>query len=153
MSVNMMPIGGKFDNSGNPEVRGVAVDADGSVFSGRKWRNEVVKILEETDPTAGTKYCTVIDLADAGAASLRVDNGLNVSVQLIFYTDYYNHTYYMRDATGTYITKTIPAGQKFVMITPDDIPAMQWLAKLKIGAKFAGDSITGNLNIWAVIKG
>lgn len=153
MSVNVMPIGGKFDNDGNPVVMGVAVDGDGAPISARKWKNEVVQILDVTDPTSGTKVCTVIDLANAGAVSLRVDNGLNVPVQLVFYTDYYNHNYYMRDATGSYITKTIPAGQKFVMITPDDIPAMQWLAKLKIGAKIAGDSITGDLDIWAVVKG
>lgn len=153
MSVNVMPIGGKFDNDGNPVVMGVAVDDEGGVISARKWKNEVVQILDVTDPTAGTKTCTVIDLANAGAVSLRVDNALNVPVQLIIYTDYYNHAYYMRDATGSYITKTIPAGQKFVMITPDDMPALQWLAQLKIGAKITGDSITGDLDIWAVVKG
>ena len=153
MSVNVMPIGGKYDNSGSPVVMGVAVDGDGAAISARKWKNEIVKILDVTDPTSGTKACTVIDLANAGAVSLRVDNALNVPVQLYIYTDYYNHTYYMRDATGSYITKTIPAGQKFVMITPDDIPAMQWLAQLKIGAKIDGASITGDLDIWAVVKG
>lgn len=153
MSVNVMPIGGKYDNSGSPIVTGVAVDADGGVIAGRKWKNEIIKILDVSNPTAGTLKCTAVDLSEAGAVSLRINNALNVPVELGFYVDYYGNNYYMRDADGSLINKTIGANKNYLIITPDDIPILQWLAQLRIGARITGDSITGTLSIWAVVKG
>lgn len=155
MSVNVMPIGGKYENDGSPIVTGVAVDESGSVISGRKWRNQVVQILEASNPTAGTLRSTSVDLSDVGAVSLRINNALNVPIELGIYADYYGEerNYYMRDADGNVITKTVGANKNCLIITPDDVPVLQWLEHLRLGVKINGDSITGTLSIWAVLKG
>lgn len=157
MSVNVMPIGGKFDNDGDPVVKGIAVDEDGGIISRRSWKNEVIKILDSTDPIPSengtiTLDATQIDLSNAGAVSLRVRNGLNVAAQIVVCLDYMSSDVWMCDADGSTIVKTVQAN-KNAIITPDDMPTLQWLAKLRIRVKITGETITGNLKVWAVVKG
>lgn len=147
--MSVMKIAGKNPND---EVTGVAVSAGGNVITQKVWKNEVVEIYSQTTPTSGTKYATALDLSDCGAVSLRVDNTTDQDLSLGLYVDYLDNTYQMRDSNGNVIRITIPADTPRIMITPDDIPQLQWIKKLRVYFVLSENTASGTVAIYAVKK-
>ena len=168
--MNVTPIGGKSPSS---TVVGVAVDADGNVKTKKTWEcyEELIYNIEKNDSAnppidtlpksaetvwPGGKPPTIY-LTDCGAVSLRVDNGLDVDVKISIGTDV-NYTpnstagwtYNLRRATSETNGFTIPKQTRYVSITPDDEPLLQWICRLNFAVKFDDVPSTGYLRIWLV---
>ena len=142
----------KVAGNANGTTTGVAVSADGKVLTIKRWENEVTKIYDDTPTNAATYACTEIAGGDAGAFSLRVSNYTNQDITLGFYSDVVVNTYGLRDSEGSITQFTVPAGKTNVMITPDDWPQLQWLAKLRVYFILANPSESGKVIIYAVAK-
>lgn len=156
--MNVIPFGAKSPTS---TVVGVAANEDGNLVTEKKWKNEVIQIYS-SDATPGTSAinCTEVDLSNVGAVSLRVRTTLDVDINIGLRVDFLTNTYQMRDAQGDILNVTVEHGTitngtaaaQNVMITPDDFPALQWLAKLRVYFQTTGTATTGTVAIYAVIK-
>lgn len=149
--MNVLPIGGKSDSS---TLVGVSVDNSGNVKTKKTWATSIEKIVDvQTTPTStNTIVGTLVDLSDDGSFSLRINNMLDVEIQIGFYADWYNHDYQMRDVNGSLIRFNIPANTRNVIVTQDDVPIMQWLTSCKVYVIPREIPTSGTLEIWAVTK-
>ena len=147
--MNVTPFGAK---SPTETVVGVSADANGNLNTKKVWNNEVIKICDVSTPTSSGGYCDNVDLSNAGAVSLRVRNSTDQDITLVLYVDFVSSHYRMKDATGADIAIVIPANTLNVMITPDDIPQLQWINKLSLGYLPDADATSGSIVIYAVIK-
>ena len=153
--MNVTPIGAK---SSNNTVVGVAADASGNLTTKKVWNNDVELIYEMSSTPSGTSTIWVdpVDLSDCGAVSLRISNGMDVNFTLYFGSDIPNDGtaghYALKDIEGTDHTLTIPASTNRIVLTPDDVPLLQWINTLNLAIKPASTPSTGAVKIWLVRK-
>lgn len=149
--MGVMKIAGK--NPSN-NVEAVAVSSSGSVITEKKWRNEPVQIYSGTPTGTSRISCTQITGGNAGAFSLRVSNNTDKAMNIGLYADYLDSDYQMRNAAGNIILFSVPANKTLMMITPDDIPQLQWVNALKVYIVFPeAPTNSGTVTIYAVAKG
>ena len=142
----------KIAGNANNVVKGVSVTSEGYVLTVKKWENEIIKIYDDTPTASGTYVCDPISTGDSGGFSLRVSNYTAQDITLGLYTDVLSNTFGLRDGEGNLISYTVEADKKNVMITPDDLPQLQWLAKLRLYFILPEASESGAVTIYAVVK-
>ena len=147
--MKVTPIGGKTPSS---TVVGIATNADGNLVTTKKWENEAVDVFSDaTELSTSFKTGTIVDLSDAASVSLLIRNDNNVGFTMKIYAP--NLNYRLNDAYGS--EYGIHVSQKrMTMVTPDDLPILQWLPQLRLGVAL-DDAIEGTpstFTIKAIIK-
>lgn len=153
--MNVMPIGGK---SPSDTLLGVAVDANGNAKTKKVWENNMTLIYEMGDnlpESTATIWLDELDISDCAAVSLRVYTTSDAEYSIGIGTDTSSTTYALRNIDGDGQSVKIPTGNtksKYISITPDDLPILQWIRKLHLLIVPQSVPTTGNLKIWAVTK-
>jgi hypothetical protein len=109
---------------------GVAANANGNLVTEKKWANESADVYTSAENLT-TSYVggNTIDLADAASVSLLIRNDNNVGFTIKIYAP--GTGYRLNDAYGSEYGIHVSA-KRMTMITPDDLPILQWLPELKI---------------------
>ena len=147
--MNVTPFGAKSPAS---TVVGVAATAEGNLVTAKKWQNESVDIFTSAENlTTSFVGGNVIDLSDAASVSLLIRNDNSVGLTIKIYAP--NTNYRLNDAYGSEYGIHV-SNKKMTMITPDDLPILQWLPQLKIAIAL-DEAISGTpstFTVRAIIK-
>lgn len=155
MSSDMMRICGKTDSA---TAKGVSVASDGSVRTDHKWNCTIIKLFDAMEIRDDSYHWSIpdkIDLTGYAYISLRVVNTLGTQVEIRFANDIDDGTYPMLlNSNGTIISYVLPSGSwsNMFVVTPDELPILQYLTKMKVWAKPASQPSEGSLTIWIVAK-
>lgn len=148
--MNVTPFGAKSPSS---TVVGVAANADGNLVTEKKWQNEQASIFTSAESlsTSGFIVGTVVDVSDAAAVSLLIRNDNGVGFTIKVYAPSTN--YRLNDAYGSEYGIHV-SEKRMTMITPDDLPVLQWLPELRIGVKLDSniEGTVDTFSIKAIIK-
>ena len=147
--MNVTPIGGKSPSS---TLVGIAVDAYGVTKTKKEWENPVETIFEGTYEDTVVHTQTGVAVSDCGLFSLRVANTTDSTVNLTFRSDVTSNDVALKNPEGTNYEINVAQDSRFMMITPDDYPFMQWIRNLRLGIKFNAVPTTGTLTIYLVKK-
>lgn len=152
--MNVLPIGGK---SPSETVVGFSADANGNLITKKKWDNNIELIYEMDSTPSGTStiWLTPVDISDCGAVSIRISNTLDVDVKLYIASDLPDDGtahYALKDINGDDYLLTIPANKSRIVISPDDVPVLQWLNSLNLAVKPSSTPTTGIVKIWLARK-
>ena len=157
--MNVTPFGAK---SPSDTVVGVAADADGKLKTKKAWENDLITIFDTAAQGQGlpvstsTIWTEQIDVSDAGAISLRIRQSTDTSYVVEFGTDTSKTSYALRELESetNSIRINIPASSntKYYIVTPDDVPILAWIRKIRLAITPAEVPTTGNLAIWVVAK-
>ena len=146
MSTKVMPIAGKAED----RVTAVKVEEDGAVNTTKKWINKIVTVYDEE---LRTDVAITTSVENEGGISLRITNSTDVPIEFIVYDDAETGNKQMRDASFALIKFTVPASTNFVLITPDDVPALFWVSNLRLRVGANTIPTTGRVTVRAVVKG
>lgn len=149
---NLLKVAGRTDNN---TVRGVHVTEEGNVCTARAWGTDIHTIVttELRDTSAVVTSDNVFDASPYGMISIRVANSHDTDVTLQLYQDTSATSgRWLIDAAGNPISVVVPAGDRCMIITPEDIPALNYLRyiKFRIAANTAPTS--GSITIWVAGK-
>lgn len=147
--MNVTPFAGKSPSS---TVVGVSVDADGNMITKKVWENPVTTIYEGTYSDTSNHTQDAVDVSDCGLFSLRVANTTNSAVTFTFASDVTSNAVAMKNAGGVDYSISVVANKRFIMLTPDDYPFMQWVRNLRLIIKFETVPTTGTLTVYLVKK-
>ena len=149
--MNVTPIGGKTPNS---TLQGIAVNENGRIITKKEWENKLILAYEMTalPTTTATIAVDAIDVSDSAAFSLRIDNTTDVGYTIGFYSDVSSNKYGIRDIQSNVYDIDIAANTRFVAVTPDDLPIMQWMYNVRLYIMPKSVPTTGSLKIWLVKK-
>ena len=85
--------------------------------------------------------------------SLRVYNTLDANVVINFYEDATNGMgYWLADKDNSAVGITLAHGNYYMAITPDDIPQLNYLSKIKLRVAAATTPTEGSITIYVVSK-
>lgn len=147
--MNVTPFGAKSPAS---TVVGVAANADGNLITQKKWMNDSTDVFTSAEGLS-TSFAlgSVIDLSDAASVSLLIRNDNSVGFTIKIYAP--NTNYRLNDAYGSEYGIHV-SSKRMTMITPDDLPILQWLPQLKIAIAL-DEAISGTpstFTVKAIIK-
>lgn len=129
--MSILKIGGKNDSN---NVQGFGVTNEGYAKTTRFWNTTITQIFSETisDRTVKTTIENVFNCEEWGFISLRFANSTNVKMTCNVYSDMGSSSLqnYLKDNNGNPITFEIPTGQS--ILTPDDLPILNYLKWLKL---------------------
>lgn len=129
--MNILKIGGKNDSN---NVQGFSVTNKGYAKATRFWNTTITQLFNETisDRTVKTTIANVFNCEEWGFISLRFSNSTNVKMTCHIYSDIGSSSLqnYLKDNNGNPITFEIPTGQS--ILTPDDLPVLNYLKWLKL---------------------
>lgn len=135
MSDKMMRIAGR--TSGGTAVP-MAADANGNIGTTRTWKKEWVVITESPMEIRDTSVhdLSAKDVSGIPLFSLRILNRLGVPVTLGFKTDV-NTTngYSLLNPDATSRSITVAPANSYIMITPEDLPMLNYIRYLRITIK------------------
>ncbi len=152
MSDKMMKICGK-----NPDGNATAIgmDANGNLKIKRVWESVVQKDLFSgalSDTGAVTTINNALDLAEQGMVSLRFYNTTDSALKVMLYSDMSAATEtLLKDINGENFSFTV-AADAHTIITPDDLPVLNYLRYLKLKIQPVTEPTTGQLVVRAVTK-
>lgn len=149
--MKVTPFGAKSPTS---TVVGVAANADGNLVTAKKWENNVIRVCDEEVTGVESFQTDLIDVSDAAAVSLRFSNTSDQSFMITFYSDQYpNNTYQLYDYNGNKVQcKIIKSSSRTQILTPDDLPVLQWLKSIRMRVAFDAAPASGSLIIDLVAK-
>lgn len=128
---------------------------NGELVTSRRWNSTVVDVYPLTEIRTDTYKLKRLDVSNYGLISFRVNNQLDADVTLVFYGEYVGDVddrLLLRDInTGDYFRYTIKQG--YHIITPDDIPFLNYFEHIYMGFKANTVPTEGTLQIWGVFKG
>lgn len=151
MADKMMRIAGR--TSGGVAVP-MKASSDGDISTTRTWRKEWITIeanVEIRDTTA--HMCPAIDVSNIPTFSLRILNRLGTPITLTFMTDVnQSNGYQLMNMDATYKEVTIQPTNEYTMITPEDVPLLNYIRylRLKVTASTAPESGTFDAYMVAV---
>lgn len=156
---DFMKIGGKYTDSLSTETAiGVAVDAAGRVEVVRHNELEVVPIFEVIEKRDTTDMAftgdDAVDLTEWTSCCIMVANSLNVDITIQLYTQVAKTgTAYLKNYDGSNATITLPHfSTGGYLVTPDDVPLLNYLRFFKGVLKFATAPTTGTFTIRLLLK-
>lgn len=142
-----MKVGGKSPN--NTAV-GMSVDANGMVNTHHIWEGGFITVLGQEIRDADAHYSDVFDVSQYPIVSLRVINSSDQSVTIGFYGDM-SEGPYLSNMDGD-VTIFVGNKNREQIITPDDLPCLPYLNKIKIRVKYDTAPTTGSLTIYIAYK-
>ena len=111
----------------------ISCDATGAVIQQRKFTTTVTKVLDLVIADTATHKTTAVDLSGAGLVSIRLDNRSRKALTIYFLGDDNDHgNSGLRDLSGDLFTVNIPAGANYYIITPNDVPFLNYLARIRM---------------------
>lgn len=131
MADKMMRIAGR--TSGGVAVP-MKASSDGDISTTRVWEKEWIPIETNVEIRDTTSHkCPTIDVSDIPTYSLRILNRLGTPITLNFLTDV-NQTngYPLVNMDGTRKAVTIQPTAGYIMITPEDVPLLNYIRYLKL---------------------
>lgn len=142
----------------NAVAKGVSVNSDGKIVSvaEREWKQDAMIVLENSsirDTNAITAKPSSNDVSSFAYVSLRIINSLDADISVKFYDDFHvTGGSVLEDINGNAIEINVPAKTNAthnMIVTPDDIPALNLLhyLTLRVAAKTVPTS--GTLSIYA----
>lgn len=148
--MNVTPFGAKSPSS---TVVGVAANADGNLVTEKKWQNEQASIFTSAENLDASNFRMgeIVDVSDAAAVSLLIRNDNAVGFTIKLYGPGTN--FRLNDAYGSEYGIHV-SEKKMTMITPDDLPVLQWLPEIRMTVKL-DSNIEGTADtfwIKAIIK-
>jgi hypothetical protein len=131
MADKMMRIAGR--TSGGVAVPMLA-ETDGSIKTKRGWKKEWVSIEQNVEIRDTTAHkCPAIDVSDVPTFSLRILNRLGTPITLNFLTDVnQSNGYSLINMDGTKKAVTIQPSNSYIMITPEDVPLLNYIRYLRL---------------------
>lgn len=147
--MNVTPFAGK---SPSDTVVGVSVDADGKMITKKVWENPVTTIFSGTYDDTENHTQEAVDVSDCGLFSLRVANTTDAAVTFTFASDVTSNAVALKNAGGVDFAISVVANKRFMMLTPDDYPFLQWIRNLRIIVRFETVPSTGTLTVYLVKK-
>lgn len=147
--MNVTPFGAKSPTS---TVVGVAADADGNLVTKKVWENPVTTIFSGTYSDTGNHTQEAVDVSDCGLFSLRVANTTDAAVTFTFASDVTSNDIALKNAGGVDCAISVVANKRFMMLTPDDYPFLQWIRNLRLIVHFETVPSTGSLTVYLVKK-
>lgn len=127
-------------------------DANGNIGTIRKWKKEWASIetsVEIRDTNAHN--CPAVDVSDVPIFSLRFLNRLDVPVTVSFLTDV-NTTngYGIQNANGERYTITLAPQNGYIIITPEDMPILNYLRYVRLQVKASSAPSSGVFDAYIV---
>lgn len=141
----------------NGAVKAIAVDADGKEKVTRHWDSTVHALVDqgqirEDSPVISTAS-NALDLSEYGFVSLRVSNSHDADVTVMLLQDAApSGDSWMRRLDGSFITFSIPANSLMTIITPDDIPELNYIKYLKLRISAKTTPTQGSITVRAITK-
>ena len=132
----------------------VEVTANGELKNVHIWETNKTALLSAEEIRNTTAVVTnVVDVSDYAITSLRVYNSLDANVVINFYEDATNGMgYWLADKDNLPVGITLAHGTYYMAITPDDIPQLNYLSKIKLRVAAATTPTEGSLTIYVVSK-
>lgn len=150
MADKMMRVAGR--TSGGTAVPMLA-DNSGNIGTTRAWKRKWVTIEEniEIRDTNGHNL-TALDVRDISMVSLRILNRLGVPVTISFLTDVNTaNGYGLMDADSSPKNSvTISPLNGYVILTPEDIPLLNYVQYIRISVKAQSVPESGQFSAYAV---
>lgn len=132
---DMIRIAGKTDNNTASPFH---LTENGNLCTQHNWEYEISNIVtatptDTTEVRVGVGEENAIFVAGYGLISLRITNNTGVPVHIRFMADHtYDATGFLADVDGNRIEFDVPSSStNFIIITPEDIPALNYLRLLK----------------------
>ena len=150
----VLKIAGKDPNGA---VKAIAVDADGKEKVTRLWDSTVHVLVDqgqirEDSPVISTASNS-LDLSEYGFVSLRVSNSHDAEIGVMLFQDVApSGDSWMRRLDGSFITFSIPANSLMTIITPDDIPELNYIKYLKLRISAKTTPTEGSITVRAITK-
>lgn len=132
----------------------ISCDASGALIEQRKFTTTVTKVFELAISDTSVHKTTALDLSGAGLVSIRLDNKSGKALSIYFLGDDGDHPNSgLRDLSGALFTIYIPAGAYYYIITPNDVPFLNYLAKIRMSvAALETPTNTNPTTIYVVTK-
>lgn len=148
MADKMMRIAGR---TANGTAVPMLADTSGNISTTRVWKRAWVSVIEPTQVRDTNNVEGTLDLRDVSMCSLRITNRLGVPVSIRFKTDI-NTTngYELVDTDGASIIITVQPTNNYVIITPEDLPLLNYVQYLRVVAKASSAPESGGLEVCAV---
>lgn len=150
--MKFLPLCGRYNGNAKP----IEASSSGNLLTNHVWETKKQLLcynLEIRDTNAHVTPGAALDVSDYAINSLRVSNGLGVNLSVNLYDDISpNNDTYAANSENTPISFTIPASSYIQMITPEDIPQLNYLSKFKLMIVAASAPASGKLSIWLISK-
>lgn len=149
MADKMMRVAGR--TSGGTAVPMLA-DSSGNVSTVRSWKKEWVTLMRDEEIRDTDQHnATALDVRNIPMLSLRITNRLGVPVNFWLLTDVNtSNGYSLVDENMVAKSFTIQPGNSYAVITPEDLPILNYVQYLRIAAKATSTPSSGTLAIHAV---
>ena len=147
--MNVTPFGAKSPTN---TVVGVSADSNGNIITKKIWENPVSTIFTGVYNDTESHTQDSVDVSDCALFSLRIANQTSSEVTFTFRSDVTANDVPLKNADGQDYSITVPADKRFMMITPDDYPFLQWIRSLRLGIKFNTAVSSGTLTVYLVKK-
>ena len=147
--MNVIPFGAKSPTN---TVVGVSADSNGNIITKKNWENPVSVIFTGVYNDTVSHTQDGVDVSDCALFSLRIANQTSSEVTLTFRSDVTSNDVTLKDVNGQDYFITVPADKRFMMITPDDYPFLQWIRNLRLSIKFNTAASSGTLTVYLVKK-
>lgn len=154
-----LKIGGKYtDSLGTETAKGISVNEDGQLTIVRRNEVEIIDLLtnvEKRDSTAiQITGNTAVDLREWTTCCIFVTNQLDIDVTLQFYTQKtITGTSYLKYMDGSNAKITLPhMAPGAYIITPDDLPLLNYLNFFKCTLQFATAPTSGYISLGLMRK-
>ena len=147
--MNVTPFGAK---SPTDTVVGVSADSNGNIITKKIWENPVSTIFKGSYNDTVNHTQDAVDVSDCALFSLRIENQTSSEVTFTFRSDVTSNDVALKNADGQDYSITVPADKRFMMITPDDYPYLQWMRKLRLSIAFKTAVSSGTLTVYLVKK-
>lgn len=142
MADKMMRIAGR--TSGGIAVP-MKASTDGDISTTRVWKRswQTIQTALEIRDTA-THNLPAVDVRDVPTFSIRITNRLGVPVTIAFLTDVNtSNGYSLYNMDQTPKTVTVSPGNGYVIITPEDMPILNYVQYLRLQVKASSAPSSG----------
>lgn len=122
---------GRTDNN---TVKGVSVSNDGYIRTERVWDIKYTEVFNARLTTTDEVYATQYDASNSGMIALEVYNfsGVDISIRVGSPIQVHNNDVKNYDVNGALTAITIPSTSTRCIITPEDMPVLNYCKYLNI---------------------
>lgn len=127
----VLKFAGKTDNN---TVKGVSVSNDGYVRTERVWNIDSTEVFNARLTSTSEVYATSYNASKSGMIALEVYNfsGVDISIRIGNPIQSVNNAVKNYNASGEVTAITIPSTSQRCIITPEDIPALNYCKYVNI---------------------
>lgn len=131
-----------------------AVSSEGKILTSHVWKTDVIDITGDQQIRDTNNHSfpattdSAIDVSGYAILSLRIYNSTNKKFVIGLYADYRDNLgAWMSNAEGTEVAIVVNKESGISMITPDDMPELNYIKYLRIYVRALEEPTSGTLNI------